>query len=90
MAYEHKHVPPESIRMVDIEIRIQTKEGGRRKGISELFREASDKLNDHIESHRDRSVLLKTEKSGNELLLKYRIIRGRNLTRTGKSKNPYK
>ena len=88
MAYEHKHLPPEK-SIIDTEIRIQTKEGGRRKGISEIFGEASEKLKTHLKSYRDRAVLLKKKKSGNELILKYRIIRGRKLTRTGKPKDPY-
>jgi len=90
MTYEQKHLPPKLPKMEDIEIRIQTKEAGIRKGINELFVEVSEKLKEHIRSYRDRAVLLKKKKRGNELILEYRVIRGRALTRTGKPKNPYK
>jgi len=87
MTDEHKNTPLETST---IEIRIQMKEAGRRKGMDELLKEASEKLRDQCDLDQDRPRLVKYRKRGDGLILKYQILRGHKLTREEEHRSPYK
>ena len=77
------------VSLTDIEIRIQTKEAGRRKGMAEVLKEAGEKLKDQLNLYGGRVRLVKGGKRGNELILKYQILREHKLTQEEERKNPY-
>ncbi len=76
------------LSLIDIEIRVQMKEADRRKGMDEVLKEAGEKLKDQCNIFKDRPRLMRSGKKGNELILKYQILRGNKLEDRGEIVEP--
>ena len=86
MSSEHSKSP---LEMLTVEIRVQIKKDGRRKGLAEAIKEASEKLTGQVSLYRNRSRLVKYKKKGDELILKYQISKKSEPTIEWEQKSPF-